>query len=134
MRVSSALAVFVGLCATAVAGEPKVIGYFHSPNGSISPFPVTVHDGVCESFHDVWIMSADLPDGYDCVFYSQLHCNGRETDHYTKDVSRFKFEVRSFVCSPVSDPTPTDPTPSDPKPTQSEPSQSDPQPTATPSL
>ncbi|KAF3482048.1 uncharacterized protein GIQ15_04807 [Arthroderma uncinatum] len=107
MRVVNALAaVFLGLCATAVAAdEPKVVGYFHSPNGAKSPFPVTAESGTCGNFNNVWIMSADLPEGYDCVFYSQLQCAGKATEHYTEDVSRFAFEVRSFMCTLISGPT-----------------------------
>ncbi|EZF33519.1 hypothetical protein TMEN_5685 [Trichophyton mentagrophytes] len=109
--VSSLAAVFLGLCATAVvAQEPQVVGYYESPNGTLSPFPVAVQDGQCSDFK-TWIKAADIPQGYDCVFYSQLECSGRMTDHYTEKVSRFKFEVRSFVCKPVSEPTQPNPTP-----------------------
>ncbi|DAA77575.1 TPA_exp: hypothetical protein A8136_6121 [Trichophyton benhamiae CBS 112371] len=106
--VSSLAAVFLGLCATAVvAQDPKqVVGYYESPNGTLSPFPVAVQDGQCSDFN-TWIKAADIPQGYDCVFYSQPECKGRMTDHYTENISRFKFEVRSFLCKPVSEPTPS---------------------------
>ncbi|EZG03718.1 hypothetical protein H106_06380 [Trichophyton rubrum CBS 735.88] len=111
MRLFSSLAaVSLGLCATAVvAQEPKVVGYYESPNGTLSPFPVAVQDGQCSGFK-TWIKAADIPQGYDCVFYSKPECKGRMTDHYTKNISRFKLEVRSFVCKTVStqpSPTPT---------------------------